>query len=332
MWIITRSLCRKTLTKAAPGWDFSLGFSQGFLVQTYCIKALCQDFREERIVDKKSGGVFIIVIAVLLVVLAGAYFFAMKPQTPVVDETAITEEATPVTDETAIKETAPANPIELTAVGIDLNTVLKERILGNPSAPTKIAEFASFSCSHCGDFHRQVFDQVKTAYIDSGKAYLVFSDFPLNAPALHASMIARCLPEDRFFDFAHMLFTEQEAWVQSGDYLSFFKGKAIEQGMTEDQFKACLQSKEIQQGIVDRMKAAQAQWNISSTPTFIVNNTHTIPGAISFEAFATEVEKATGLKVEAPAPAPEQTVPSDIAPAEVIEEPATPETTDGSAQ
>ncbi|MEZ5918793.1 MAG: thioredoxin domain-containing protein [Alphaproteobacteria bacterium] len=49
--------------------------------------------------------------------------------------------------------------------------------------------------------------------MDTGKAYLVFSDFPLNGPALHASMIARCLPHERYFDFVQMLFEKQSEWA-----------------------------------------------------------------------------------------------------------------------
>ena len=225
--------------------------------------------------DQKSNSSKVILIIVALLVVAAVAFFAMKKPEQAPTEITATE-ATTDTTETAETEAAP----------VDVEAALSDRILGDTNAPLRIVEYASFTCSHCGDFHRHTFDQLKTNYIDTGKAYLVFADFPLNAPAMEASKVARCVPKDRYFDFIGVLFKEQEAWISLADYKGWLKTKAVEHGLQEGQFDACVNSPEIEQGIKDWMKVAQEKSQITSTPSFVINNKTTVSGAYQYDAFA----------------------------------------------
>lgn len=176
---------------------------------------------------------------------------------------------------------------------IDVKAALSSRILGNPDAPIKISEHSSFTCGHCQHFHLNTFEKFKEAYIDTGKAYLVFSDFPLNAPALHASMVARCLPHDRYFSFVQTLFKKQDEWASDGNkYMEILKNMAKENGLSNSEFEACIESKDLQDGILGRMKASQTQWGINSTPSFVVNNQDIISGALPFEEFDKRIQEA----------------------------------------
>lgn len=185
------------------------------------------------------------------------------------------------------------------AGAIDVNAALSDRILGNTSAPIRIAEHASFSCVHCAHFHKETFALVKKNYIDTGKAYLVFSDFPLDQGALTATMLSRCLPQDKYWAFVSMLFEKQEDWAHSADYLTYLKNAAIENGLTAGQVEACLASKELQEGIQNRMKGVAQQWNINSTPSFVINNKTTHAGAIPYADFGKildeELKKVAGF-------------------------------------
>ena len=62
----------------------------------------------------------------------------------------------------------------------DLEKASTPRILGNPDAPIKISEHSSFTCGGCAMFHKSNFKMIKEEYIDTGKAYVVFDDFPRN--------------------------------------------------------------------------------------------------------------------------------------------------------
>ncbi len=188
---------------------------------------------------------------------------------------------------------APSAPLAESGDGIDVKAALKDRILGDSlNADIKISEHSSLTCGHCANFHRNTFAEFKAAYIDSGKAYLVYSDFPLNAPALQASMAARCLPEDKFFEFIAVLFGTQDDWAFDQGYLSKLKDKAKEFGMSGKRFDACVKNEELRDGIIARQQAAAQQWGIQSTPSFVVNNKHAFGGALSFTAFDAKIKEA----------------------------------------
>ena len=74
-----------------------------------------------------------------------------------------------------------------------------ERMLGSAGAPVTIVEYASFTCPHCARFHADILPELKKAYIDAGKARLVFRDFPLDRSALAASVVARCASAGRYY-------------------------------------------------------------------------------------------------------------------------------------
>lgn len=230
---------------------------------------------------KKSDTKFLLLAIGLFVVLGIAYAASLGPvQSPVATENPNQPTADPAAQVQA--ETAP----------FDLEAAKKERILGNSSAPIKIAEHASFTCGHCGHFHKDTFEAVRKNYIDTGKAYLVFSDFPLNAPALSASMLARCVPEDRYFDFVGALFKDQEGWAFDTNYQEILKAKAAEYGVDGKTADACLQNEALRNALVERMQAVGKQWEISATPSFVINNQVVISGALPYEEFSKKIDEA----------------------------------------
>lgn len=269
------------------------------------------DAAPKKISDKK----LFLGLGALFVVMVIFYAVSLGPlPTPEVDEAAVEEiEQAYNSDEGAADSSAETSGDETKSVVqgellFDLAAAKKERILGDPSAPIKISEHASLTCTHCGHFHKETFPAFKTAYIDTGKAYLVYSDFPLNAPALHASMAARCVPEDRYFDFIHDLFQEQDNWAYSKTYMNYLEAKAGEYGLRPAAFRQCVQSEELQTAILERMKAVQAQYNVNSTPSFVVNNQVLISGALPYDQFDQAIKDALS-KIEAentePSAAPE---------------------------
>jgi protein-disulfide isomerase len=199
----------------------------------------------------------------------------------------VPSEGAQVVDESA----APAESV-VASDAIDIAKAKTERTLGDTAAPIKITEHASLTCNHCAQFHLNTLPEIVKNYIDTGKAYFVFSDFPLNAPALHASMIARCLPEEQYFPFLKTLFEGQSGWAFETGYLDLLKTKASGFGMSAERFDACMNSGELQTALLERMKAVQAQWNISSTPSFVINNQIVISGAMGYADFEKQLQSA----------------------------------------
>ena len=144
-------------------------------------------------------------------------------------------------------------------------------VLGNPEAPITIIEYASLTCPHCAEFDKSVLPQIKQAYIDTGKAKLVYRDFPLDATALKASMIARCLPSDRYFAFIDVLFKQQSSWAYGGDPKTGLLRVARLAGMSQDSFDKCFDDKQVEDQVLQERLDGSRQFNIQGTPTLIVN-------------------------------------------------------------
>lgn len=177
-------------------------------------------------------------------------------------------------------------PAELNA-----ERILAPRTLGDPEAPVKIREFASLSCSHCAQFHQMTFPALKEKYIDTGKVHFTFTDFPLNGPALDASLVARCLPEKSYFKFIKYLFETQEDWAYERNYRQIITQNAKLLGGSGEKLDACLESERLRIGLVDIQQKASEQFSIRSTPTFVINDSEIIRGAQPLAAFGQIIDK-----------------------------------------
>src|SRR5690606_23077142 len=67
-----------------------------------------------------------------------------------------------------------------------------DHVLGEPTAPITIIEYASLTCGHCGNFHKFTFGELKKHYIDTGKVKFVYRHFPLDRFAFIAAILAEC--------------------------------------------------------------------------------------------------------------------------------------------
>ncbi len=145
--------------------------------------------------------------------------------------------------------------------------------IGDEDAPVTIIEYASMSCSHCADFHNDTLDELKKEYIDTGKVKFVFRDFPFNYPALAGSMMMRCVPNDVRYDYMNALYKLQKNWVVRDNTKTKSELYKIMQsgGMLQDEFEACLSDQNMENDILEGVMNAQREFNIRSTPTFIIN-------------------------------------------------------------
>lgn len=261
--------------------------------------------------SKNSNPMFFVILFVFVLLIAGLYLFSQEKEE---DETLLQANIeNPQNTEIVMEKEDDTGEV---TVKIDVETAAAERILGNPEAPLRVVEFSSFTCGHCGQFHQKTFKTFKEQWIDTGRAYLVFSDFPLNAPALHASMVARCLPQDKYFDFVQMLFEEQDNWAYDVGYQDFLKEKSAENGLSSEEFSACLKSEELQNAILERVRASQQQFEINATPSFVINNAEAFSGTLSYADF--EIQLNNVLRPESP-PVENTLLPPPAAPPETVE-------------
>ena len=148
-----------------------------------------------------------------------------------------------------------------------------EFVIGDKDAPITIIEYASMSCSHCASFHNNTLPDIKKEYINTGKVRMVFRDYPFNYPALLGSMMMRCIESDVRYDYMNALYQLQNTWVNKDPKISKKELYKIMQsgGMTKDEFNECYSNLDNENLILEGVMAAQKDFNIKSTPSFIVN-------------------------------------------------------------
>lgn len=246
--------------------------------------------------QKPVKSAFLLMFAVLAVAVAGGiYYFAAtsEPTEPEAEEAAgIQPAASEIAEAQDEAETAQENT-GAAVTGFPGNTEgpMGERTLGDPNAPVKITEYSSLTCGHCGAFHQNTLEKLKSEYIDTGKVFFRFVDFPLNAPALHATMAARCLPHERFYDFQQLLFKTQEDWAYDAGYMSYLRQNAQLAGLGEEEFTSCIRNDELQKFILERMTSGREAHGIQSTPSFAFDDGTVIRGAQPYEQFAQIIEQ-----------------------------------------
>ena len=150
---------------------------------------------------------------------------------------------------------------------------IKRIVVGNLDAKITIIAFESLTCSHCANFHKNVYPELKREYLDTGLAKIEFRHFPLDIAAFNASKVAQC-KNDGNADILESLYANQQKWVKGSsveeankNLQNFLKS----QGFTFD-FEACVNDKNIEDFVLnDRIEGAK-NFKISSTPTIIINN------------------------------------------------------------
>ena len=146
-------------------------------------------------------------------------------------------------------------------------------IIGIDSAPVTIIEYASLSCSHCAEFHINTLPELIKEYVDKGKVKIEFRDFPFNYPALLGSMVFHCVPEEVRFQYSKALYQLQSKWVNRENTKTTQELYKIMQsgGMKKEEFNNCIKNVDLENKILQGLMDAQSEFNIKSTPSFLIN-------------------------------------------------------------
>ena len=164
------------------------------------------------------------------------------------------------------------------------------RTLGSPDAQLVIAEYFSMTCGHCGSFHTQTFPKVKSELIDTGKVRFEMYPFPLDGLALRAHALCRALPESAYFTMVDILLSEQQKWIGAADPIEALRGYGRIGGVSSAKFDAIMADRAFLEAIYQIRQDAYKEFNIESTPSFVVNKTHKFNGALGYDEFLKELE------------------------------------------
>ena len=153
-----------------------------------------------------------------------------------------------------------------------VNAEINRIISGQDNAKITIIAYESLTCSHCADFHNNIYPLLKKEFIDTGLVKIEFRHFPLDIVALNASKISQC-KQDQSLEIMMSLYSDQQAWI---------KGKTIEEAnenlkkfvknknFTLD-FEKCISDKKIEDFVLNDRIEGTKKFEINSTPTIIIN-------------------------------------------------------------
>ena len=155
----------------------------------------------------------------------------------------------------------------------NVNAEIKRIISGNVNAKITIIAYESLTCSHCADFHKNVYPQIKKEYIDTGLAKIEFRHFPLDLAAFNASKIAQC-KSDQSLNILESLYSNQQAWVKGNtiDEINNNLKNFIEKEGFNLEFEECINNKKIEDFVLNDRIEGTKNFKVNSTPTIIIND------------------------------------------------------------
>jgi protein-disulfide isomerase len=165
--------------------------------------------------------------------------------------------------------------------------------MGDPNAPVTIVEFSDYECPFCARHSQSTFLRLKQDYVDTGRVYYVFKDFPLTglhptAPRVHEA--GQCVYElngiDAYWNAHSIFFDTQSEWGgrleqdQQDDVLvDLMEGI----GVNGDELRTCLQENRYTAVVQADMEEGR-QLGLTGTPSFFING-FPLVGALPYEIF-----------------------------------------------
>ena len=150
---------------------------------------------------------------------------------------------------------------------------IKRIVVGNEDAKITIIAFESLTCSHCANFHTDVYPELKKEYLDTGLAKIEFRHFPLDIAAFNASKISQC-KNDGDSKILNSLFANQQKGVKGSSAEE--ANNNLQKFLTDEgfniNFENCINNQEIEDFVLNDRIDGVKNFKVNATPTIIINN------------------------------------------------------------
>jgi protein-disulfide isomerase len=194
-------------------------------------------------------------------------------------------------------------------------------VQGNPNAPVKLVEYGSRACPVCARFAAEGMPALRTGPIAQGKLSYEFRDYPVHgALDLAPIVLGKCADLGAQWPIIDQMMENQttllanertaSAAVQQlqasnpavtpaqiagiyADQLGYLQF-VTQRGVPEAKARACLADPKGYKDIEARFKTANDQFNVSGTPTFIING-NVVPNASSWDALLPALRAAGAM-------------------------------------
>jgi protein-disulfide isomerase len=191
-----------------------------------------------------------------------------------------------------------SRPKTTTAVAVDPSLPLLKAegyLLGSPSAPIEVIEFADFECPGCGQFSNLTEPDVRSRLVSTGMIRMRFMDYPLpmHRNTWDASLAAACANDQgKFWEMHDQIFSTQDRWNTEATsrprpvLADLAKGLGLDMG----KYDACMDADTHRAKIQSHLREAERR-RVTQTPTFIIGD-RMVPGAIPYDMFKQLVDSA----------------------------------------
>lgn len=184
-------------------------------------------------------------------------------------------------------------------------SIVDAPVLGDKNAKVTILEFSDYECPFCKRHFDQTFPELKKNYIDTGKAKLVFRNYPLpfHEPMASVEANGALCAREQGGDVAYYKIHDEifKKTTSNGNGLSKDQlwAIALEQGLNVDNFKACVEAEKYK-ATITKDTADGAAAGVSGTPSFFVGKSDPsgtfegkiLVGAQPYSAFQPVIDEA----------------------------------------
>ena len=150
--------------------------------------------------------------------------------------------------------------------------VSSDYVMGRPSAPVLVEEYASPSCTHCAKFANEVFPAFSVKYIQTGRIRYVIRPLLTAPPEIAAAgfLLARCAGPKGYYKVLEGFFRRQEQAFTTGDVRSALVAAAAEGGLDRKAYNDCIADPGGQAALDAEIERTIAR-GVTGTPTFFFN-------------------------------------------------------------
>jgi protein-disulfide isomerase len=186
-------------------------------------------------------------------------------------------------------------------------------VMGNPNAPAKLIEYGSYTCPHCKDFTAEAAEPLRKM-VDTGRLNYEYRVFLRDPYDLMMALLAKCGGAEPFFPMTEQLFANQADFFTKAQAIDPKAAEAAmkqpanqrlvtlagptglidfvkQRGISEDKAKQCLADSKAADALVAKVQEGAKQYDITGTPTFILNG-KVVDGVASWELLRTKLTEA----------------------------------------
>jgi protein-disulfide isomerase len=152
-----------------------------------------------------------------------------------------------------------------------VETDLGDLLVGRPDAPVTVEAYLSLGDPKSADVYLTVLPALKATYLDTGRAKLLYREFPMADLDIGATLLSRCGGEAKRALLVDLLFRDQPRWARAGakpiDQLVAIGAQA---GLRREAVLSCLGDPLMYGAIAAQRGVFMAERRIDAAPAFVV--------------------------------------------------------------